>query len=225
MPLLVVVLSVASAVSEWIRYLQDAPPSPYLVSLIALLTLLYALFQVPRSLAKIRRLRLGRDGEKAVGEYLERLREQGSQIFHDCPGPKFNLDHVVVHASGIYVIETKTWSLPKTGNPTIEYKDSKISMAGKLPYRDPVVQVKAAAHWLHELLQESTGKDFAVRGVVLFPGWYIKVAGNNGDSPIWVLNPKALLTFIGHQREQFAPEDVKLAAFHLSRYIRANAYP
>lgn len=76
----------------------------------------------------------------------------------------------MVHASGIYVIETKTWSLPKTGNPTIEYRDGKISIGGKLSHRDPVVQVKAAAHWLRELLQESTGKDFAVRGVVLFPG-------------------------------------------------------
>lgn len=224
MPLLVVVVSVASAVMEWIRYLQDAPPSPYPVSLVALLTMLYALFQVPRSLAKIRRLRLGRDGEKAVGEYLERLREQGAHVFHDCPGDKFNLDHVVVHASGIYVIETKTWLLPKAGNPVIEYKDGKISIAGRHPHRDPVVRVKAVANWLRELLQESTGRNFAARGVVLFPGWYIKVAGNNGDSPVWVLNPKALLKFITHQRERLRSEDVKLATFHLSRYIHANAY-
>jgi hypothetical protein len=32
--------------------------------------------------------------------------------------------------------------------------------------------VTSAARWLEKGLQESTGKRFFVRGVVVFPGWF-----------------------------------------------------
>ena len=40
-----------------------------------------------------------RHGERAVGQYLERLRESGPRVFHDVPGVGFNLDHVVIVSS------------------------------------------------------------------------------------------------------------------------------
>jgi hypothetical protein len=36
------------------------------------------------------------------------------------------------------------------------------------------------------------------------------------------LEPKALPKFIEQEREQFSREDVRLAAYHLSRYVRAK---
>jgi hypothetical protein len=38
----------------------------------------------------------GREGEKAVGQYLERLRARGYQVLHDIPGENFNIDHVLI---------------------------------------------------------------------------------------------------------------------------------
>ena len=38
----------------------------------------------------------------------------------------------------------------------------------------------------------------------------------------WVLEPKALPKFIECEPEQFAAEDVRLAAYHLSWYVRAK---
>jgi hypothetical protein len=45
---------------------------------------------------------MAKDGEKAVGEFLERFREKGYRIFHDIVGGDFNIDHVLIGPSGIY---------------------------------------------------------------------------------------------------------------------------
>jgi hypothetical protein len=69
-------------------------------------------------------------------------------------------------------------------------------------------------------LEATTGKKFSVRGVVVFPGWFIEQRAPRG--PVWVLEPKALPAFIEKEPELVAPSDVALAAFHLSRYIRSE---
>ena len=38
---------------------------------------------------------------------------------------------------------------------------------------------------------------------------------------MWVLEPKALLKFLGNEQQCLTPEEVKLASFHLSRFIRS----
>jgi hypothetical protein len=69
-------------------------------------------------------------------------------------------------------------------------------------------------------LQESTVKRFLVRGVVVFPGWFVEQRGQRGD--VWVLEPKALPAFIERAPEMIAASDVALAADHLSRYVRSR---
>ncbi len=78
---------------------------------------------------------------------------------------------------------------------------------------------KAQASWLHGLLAGSTGKSFPVRPVVLFPGWYVKDS-RGSRKELWVLEPKALAAFLANEPEAMTAEDAKLAAFHLSRFIR-----
>jgi hypothetical protein len=39
---------------------------------------------------------------------------------------------------------------------------------------------------------------------------------------VWVLEPKSLQGFLANQAELMSAEDVKLASFHLSRFIRTN---
>jgi len=40
---------------------------------------------------------------------------------------------------------------------------------------------------------------------------------------VWVLEPKALPSFIEQEPKTIPPADVALAAFHLSRYVRSEA--
>ena len=205
---------------EWYGYLAHTPRQPIVFTFIAVAALLYAGWRFRIIRKQVRQLRQGRDGERAVGQFLERLRADGGQVFHDIPGEGFNLDHVVICTHGIYAIETKTLSKPWPQAKVVVEGDS-LRVAGEEPDRNPIVQVTAAANWLEKLLRESTAKRFFVRGVVVFPGWFVEQRGPTGD--VWVLEPKMLPGFIGQAPEMIAPSDIALAAFHLSRYVRSAA--
>jgi len=168
---------------------------------------------------KMNLLKMARDGEKIVGQELENLRQIGCAVFHDIKGEKFNLDHVIISSHGIFVVETKTFSKPVKQEAKVFYDGKKVLVNGHVPDRDPLKQVEANANWLRGVLKESTGKVFPIRGVVVFPGWFVDSQSAKG-SAIWVLNPKALESFIPNEPIQIVDTDVHLAAFHLSRYIR-----
>jgi len=42
------------------------------------------------------------------------------------------------------------------------------------PDRDPIVQAQAQAGWLKQLMRESTGREFPMAPVILFPGCYVE---------------------------------------------------
>ncbi len=55
---------------------------------------------------------------------------------------------------------------------------------------------------------------------MIFPGWFVKKMPENAD--VWVLNHKALPTFIANSQAKLAVEDVALVTFHLKRYVIAE---
>jgi hypothetical protein len=205
---------------EWYGYLTHAPRQPRVFTVIAVAALLFAGWRFRVIRKQVRQLRQGRDGERAVGQFLERLREDGAQVFHDIPGEGFNLDHVVISPHGIYAIETKTRSKHGPKERVVVEGDT-LTVAGHEPDRNPIEQVTGAARWLEVELKKSTGKRFFVRGVVVFPGWFVEQKGPRGN--VWVLEPKALPAFIGNAPAMIAPADVALASYHLSRYVRSEA--
>jgi hypothetical protein len=205
---------------EWYGYLTHAPRRPVLFTVAAAAAVIFAGWRIWRIRRRVQRLKLGRDGERAVGQFLERLRDGGGQVFHNVPGEGFNLDHVVISPHGIYAIETKTLSKPWPGAKIVVEGDA-LSVAGQVPDRNPIKQVTAASRWLENELKKSTGKRFFVRGVVVFPGWFVEQRGPSGD--VWVLEPKALPAFIDSAPAMISAADVALAAYHLSRYVRSEA--
>jgi hypothetical protein len=81
--------------------------------------------------------------------------------------------------------------------------------------------VKAASSYIQKILKDSTGKDFDVFPVVLFPGWFIEGEGNK-QGKLWVLEPKAFRKFLDAQQVKMSSEEVSLASYHLSRHIRTS---
>ena len=207
---------------EWWRYFKNPPPSPKTVTFFAVAFILFSVYRVRKILKEVKAVKLGREGERAVGQYLENLREKGHRIFHDLLGDNFNLDHVIISRKGIYVVETKTYSKPEKGDSKIGFDGRQLSFKGQAPISKPLVQVTAASKWLKNILKESTGKDFPVKSVVLFPGWFVESTREGKKSDIWVLNPKALPTYIENQPDIIIQEDMMLASFHISRYIRTK---
>jgi hypothetical protein len=192
-----------------------------MTTLVAIPYSAYALFRLYRLRKHIQRLKMARDGEKAVGQYLSDLREKGYRVFHDIVGQGFNVDHVVICDRGIFTIETKTFS--KTfSQAKITFDGETIKVNDRPLERNAVKQARAQAGWIADVLKESTGRSYPVKPVVVFPGWFVESLGSNTASGLWVLNPKALPGFIAHEQPCITTEDVKLASYHLSRYIRTS---
>lgn len=190
----VCIFLVAIIALEWFRFIFELPPSPKTVTVAGGLLILVFIYRVFVMRCKLQNLRLGRDGEKVVGQHLDQLREQGTKILHDVPAQDFNLDHVIVSATGIFVVETKTYSKPFEGNEKLVFDGTHVTLAGENRTDKPIIQATAAANWLRELLRQSTGKQFNVKPVVVFPGWYVESTPEAKLSDVWVLNPKALPT-------------------------------
>ncbi len=221
----IVLYVVASAVIallafyEWWHWYYHIPPEPMITIVIASIAILYSIVKLRQINKRLKFLRLGRDGERAVGQSLEELRQKGCAIFHDIVGKDFNIDHVVVSPQGIFAVETKTYSKPARGNPPVAFDGEKVLIPGKQPDQKTIQQAIANAGWLsRDILKKSTGKLFAVMPVLVFPGWWVDESNNS--KRIWVLNPERLVVKISEETHSLSWEDVHLAAFHLSRYVR-----
>jgi len=208
---------------EWLRFLTNAQPDPWPYTIVALIFIPYAIYRVLKLKQRVRQLQLGREGERAVGEFLNTLRSKGYAIYHDIVGEGFNIDHVIFAPSGIYTIETKTRSKPASGAAKVIVEKEKILVNGMEMDRDARIQASAQASWLKTVLKESTGKDFPIRPVVVFPGWYVENKNGFGDGSVWVLNPKALPAFIENGKSVIPDVDLHLASYHLSRLLRSQA--
>jgi len=212
------VVSIVFAMLEWYRWYMDMPPRPILATIITVIIIIYCLPKLNKLIKQIKSLKLGRDGEKVVGEFLEKLRQDGCIVFHDILGDGFNIDHVVISEKGIYCIETKTYSKPNTDEPRVHYKDGKLIIDGLGDKSNILKQVKAASKWLRETLKESTGQEFKVKPVILFPGWWIDT---NDYDDVWVLELKGFPKFLNNQYERIPADMKNMAGLHLSRHIKA----
>jgi hypothetical protein len=70
-----------------------------------------------------------------------------------------------------------------------------------------VRQAQALARWLADQLFESTGRRFAIRPVVLVPGWFVELTTKRPPE-VWVLNPKQLSAYIAREPRALKREDV-----------------
>jgi hypothetical protein len=209
------VMSIVKWQEEW----TGVSTSPWLWTWMFAGSLVILGIRLFKIIPHVQRLRRAEEGEKAVGQYLERLREQGYHVFHDVIGDNFNIDHVLIGPGGVFTVETKTWSKPARGEAKIEFDGLNLTAWGREPDRNPLIQARAQAGWLNALLKESTGQACSVKPVIVFPGWYVENT-NKVKSSIWVLNPKALPTFLKNVPVQLKPDQVSQLSFHLSRFIR-----
>lgn len=208
---------------EWVRYWTNQPPHPIFLTILALIVVAISWRKLSNLKRRLQNVARGIQAEKSVGQYLEQFRAQGYQIFHDIPGEsggkKFNLDHVIIGPKGIFTIETKYARKPEKGETRIQYDGQKILINGFQPDRDPVVQAKAQASDLRNLLEQSTGTKFPVKPVVAYPGWYVP---DLFDAEVWVIKPERLGIFVNTQNIRLSDSDIHLASFHLSRYIQST---
>lgn len=213
---LVSLFFVAVAVLECWRWFTHSPPQPIVATVCAVVVGVYC---IPKFF-KLRRLHdnyeLGRNGEREVGQALEKLRTEGYCVFHDVVANHFNVDHVIVCKRGIFSIETKTYR-KREGNPKITFDGEKTLVDNKPTDRDAVEQARRSAKWLRGELFESTGKWLPVKPVVVFPGWWVEEE-NKGD--VWVLNPDRLKAKIAGELEILSKDEMQSAQSLVSWLVR-----
>lgn len=171
-------------------------------------------------ITKLRKLRLGLDGEIAVGQELQNLMLQGARVFHDFPAEGFNIDHIVIGPGGVAAVETKARSKPNA--PVGQRQDTvRIVYDGKsLKFPDhtetePVEQAVRQAQWLSRWLSSAVGWHVEVTPALAIPGWFIEhrafepVRVFNGKNPNFLIKPRrgqaldaSQIQAIAHQVEQ-----------------------
>ena len=210
----------AIAIFEWWRWLTNVivhPSVPTALFLVAA-TISYRKFRTTKK--KIRALNQGRDGERAVGQYLDTLVDIETKVFHDIVVDDFNIDHIVISSKGVFAIETKTYSKPARGAAVIRHRDNTLTFNDKSESKSELVQAKAGANWLRNFFQETLRRDLTVKPVLFFPGWYIE---NEGSNEVWILEPKAFPKYLNNRKPVFERDEVMTLSTALSRYIRDSA--
>jgi hypothetical protein len=175
-----------------------------------------------RTAAVMDRLRLGLDAELAVGQELDQLMREGAVVFHDVPGEKFNVDHVVVAPQGIFAVETKGYSKPaetagKAG-ATVVF-DGKALVFPEYSGIKAIEQARRQAKWLADWLARATGEPVDVVPVLALPGWFVERKGR-GD--VHVFSGKELrIHLLGlKQAQPVGAEQMQRVAHQLEQRCR-----
>ncbi len=92
------------AVMEWWRWFRDLPPKPLLLTIAAVSCWGWFLLRLPQHRRRLHAMRQGREGERAVGEFLDNFRSKGFQVFHDVVTESGNIDHVLIGPPGVYTL-------------------------------------------------------------------------------------------------------------------------
>ena len=218
----VCVVLVLVAVLEWLIWLTNFRPHPIWLTLVAAALIAFFYFRkLPEIREQVRQERLGVEGEKAVGEMLDELKADGYHVIHDIVEDGYNIDHVLIGPTGVYVIETKTRSKkPGRGKVSVTYDGRHVLVDGHAPDRDPLKQVQALADRVRDILRERTGMSPPIRPVVLFPGRWVDPQPKG--VAIWVLNEKALPKFVCEEPVRVNPADVRTLVAALESHVRTK---
>lgn len=220
-PVLAVVFAWILVFQEWSALLVPTRMGPVSMTIIAVLVTAWAVPKIRAYWRKDADYQLGRKGELAVAECLESLRAQGFRPLHDIVAGRFNVDHVLIGPPGIFAIETKTRRKSGGREEKVLVDGSRILIAGRSAEPNPADQAKGNAAWVRGLLARSTGREFTVDPVVVFPGWWVEF--NQKPNGLFVMNEKGFENIIAKLPATLTKEEIAMAAFHLEQFVRATA--
>jgi hypothetical protein len=183
----------------------------------------YVIWKLIKRFDRIRMLRLAYECGLAVGQELDQLMLDGFRVFHDVQMDDFNIDHIVIGPSGVFVVETKGRSKQRKdpGNDKtrhqVSYEDGVLTFPGAQDERASQTAARQA-DWAAQWLSGVTGFDVPVRPVVVLPGWNIE----NKDRPeVPVITSGYIQRYF--QSQQHFPlnhRDVQQIVFEVDQKVR-----
>jgi len=143
-----------------------------------------SLYFTNRLIKRLFNYQAGLIGEQSVGHELSLLIKEGYAVFHDLvdENKKFNIDHIVVADSGVFVVETKVRRKlrkrkPDEPKPLIESELNQVTFIdGHKKYIDysAMLQAKRNAETLAKMISEDLAISVQVTPIVAFVGWLIQ---------------------------------------------------
>jgi Nuclease-related domain len=141
---------------------------------------------------------VGGDGEVRLGDRLDLLRDDGVVAIHDrrVPATRANIDHIVVSATGVYVVDAKRYKGKKVERREAGgwfRTDLRLNVGG----RDGTKLIAGMARQVEAVRDAIGGRDVPIQPVVCFIdadwGWFAQPFTVDGVLVCW---PKALLSML-----------------------------
>jgi hypothetical protein len=148
------------------------------IAIIAAVASVWSAYRLWKVINLRRRIRLGFEGERHVGEALNQLMLVGYRVFHDFlitdkPRSIRNIDHIVIGPNGVFAVETKTPRKIKSENgATVTVLENALQYPWGVDRHD-LEQVQDEARWLTEWLSKMSPEPVTVGAILVLPGWFI----------------------------------------------------
>jgi hypothetical protein len=148
------------------------------IALIAAFASIWSAYRLWEAINVRRRIRLGFEGERHVGEALNQLMLAGYRVFHDFlitdkPRSIRNIDHIVIGPNGVFAVETKTRRKMKGENGAkVTVLDNALQYPWGPDQRD-LAQAQEDSAWLAEWLSKMSNEPVKVGSILVLPGWFV----------------------------------------------------
>ena len=180
----------------------------------------YLIHLLSKKVSRRAHFRLGYDAERATGQELNGLLAHGYKVFHDIPGDKFNIDHVVVGPNGVFIVETKgrakNSSVEGADKATITYDGNTLKFPTWTETK-PIEQAKWNAKWLSKELSSAVGETLKVEPVLSIPGWFVERKSNASPRIYNGKNPEHL--FLKYNVQSLSEQTVSRIIHQLERLV------
>lgn len=186
-------------------YQLTLTPGDWVFVVFFLAVIFYAVRKLNTEINQRRIAKEGLSAELITAQNLLPLMGEGCIVFNDVPaisqGPNakaFNLDHVVIGPSAVFMVETK--SRKKSTQIDASWKVFYDGKSLRFPdHSDTKIleQTKAQSRWLADYLTSATGESVKVVPVVALPGWFVENQTATAQSEVVVSNcrnPKFMLS-------------------------------
>ena len=197
---------------------------PILAGFGVIITIVY-LLKTMKLLKKRRIIRLGYESDITVGQELNQLMLNGNYVYHDFPADAFNIDHIVVGRSGIFVVETKGRSKPTPHNrqqdATVEYNGKMLNFPDGNDFQI-IEQAERQASWMSNWISSAIGEPVAARAIVALPGWFVKRTSADGIS---VVNPNQFPSLFKHIKPRTLTDEMIRRMVHQIEQKCRNIVP
>lgn len=159
--------------------------------------------------------RLGFEGERYVAEELNQLMADGFQVFHDVQFENYNMDHVLVGRTGVFVVETKA----RRKRAADGKEKHKVLFDGtRLNFpsgwdTEALHQARLNSKTLSQWLSSATADRITAQGILTIPGWFVE---RSTRFDIYVTNPKQIRNFVLSSAENpLTPPEIQRAVHQL----------